>query len=223
MVTKIKLTTSDGINIAANYLEPNNPKGYLVLAHMMPATKESWNDFMRGAEGAGYASLAFDLRGHGESDDGPEGYKKFNDAEHQSSLADVAAAVNWLRARGASDIYDIYLIGASIGANLVLKYLGQDPKIKSAVLLSPGLNYRGLESRPLIKKVADSQRVMLVGAKDDGRSSGNAAEMAKALFKDLPEKQGELLLYERGGHGTDLFKASEGPNLETEILKFISS
>ena len=62
------LKTSDSINLCYEWRSVKNPKGYLVLLHMMPATKESWDTFAKKMQREGYASVAIDLRGHGESD-----------------------------------------------------------------------------------------------------------------------------------------------------------
>ncbi len=41
----INLIASDNVKIAANLFEVSRPKGWLILIHMMPATKESWDEF----------------------------------------------------------------------------------------------------------------------------------------------------------------------------------
>ena len=43
-MNKIFLSTKDNIKIAADLYEVENPAGWLVLVHMMPATKESWTE-----------------------------------------------------------------------------------------------------------------------------------------------------------------------------------
>ena len=40
-------TTKDNVKIAYKLYEVSQPKGYLLLAHMMPATKESWDEFAK--------------------------------------------------------------------------------------------------------------------------------------------------------------------------------
>ena len=64
---KIFLTTKDGVKIVANLYPAELPMGWIVFSHMMPAAKESWNDLAEQFCGAGYESVAVDLRGHGES------------------------------------------------------------------------------------------------------------------------------------------------------------
>ena len=78
---RVVLTTSGAVTIVGNYYKGSADRGAL-LVHMMPATKESWGAFARVLEKQGYHVLAIDMRGHGESDGGPVGYKNFSDEEH---------------------------------------------------------------------------------------------------------------------------------------------
>lgn len=116
------LKTIDNKKIAANLYKVENPKGWLILIHMMPAAKESWKKFAEEMRESGYESLAIDLRGHGESEGGPDGYQKFSDEEHQNGIYDLEAAWEFLKSAGAKP-EKTALIGASIGANLALEFI----------------------------------------------------------------------------------------------------
>lgn len=218
---KIFLTTKDGIKIVANFYGVENPVGWCVLIHMMPATKESWNDFAIELQSHGYESLAIDLRGHGESEAGSNGYFDFSDEEHQKSILDLEAAVDYLVKEKSAKPENIIIMGASIGANLALQYIVNPPAGgKTAVLFSPGLNYRGIETEPLVKNLKAGQKVFFISAKDDKRSGENNVEMNQKLYDLMPagvEKQ--IKIYETGGHGTDILKVH--PELEKLIIEFI--
>jgi len=204
-IKKIFIITSDKVNISANLYTANNPIGWCVLIHMMPAVKESWRDFAIELQKHNYESLAIDLRGHGESDGGPNDYLDFSDEEHQKSILDLSVAVDYLiKERGATPD-KIILIGASIGANLALQYIKEHPEFKTAVLFSPGLNYKGIETEPMVKNLKSEQKVFFISSKDDERSGGNNAEMNQKLF-DLTsaEVKKQIKIYETGGHGTDI-------------------
>jgi len=191
--------------------------------HMMPATKESWRTFAETMQGRGYTSLAIDLRGHGQSEDGPDGYKSFSDRVHQKSIHDLDAAVRFLEEQGAT-ADRIILIGASIGANVSLKYLVKNPEYKKAVLLSPGLNYRGLQGEVLAKKLRSDQRLLIVASRDDERPDGNAAEFAQTVFEALPGKEASsLIIYGAGGHGTELLAIEGEESVLAKILPFIKT
>jgi predicted alpha/beta superfamily hydrolase len=59
-----------------------------------------------------------------------------------------------------------FLIGASIGANLSFQFLSENPQVKAIVLLSPGLNYRGviLEN---FKKEGLGEKIFVISSLDD--------------------------------------------------------
>jgi|SRR3989344_4786945 len=213
------LITKDGKRIAFTYYSAVNPVGWIIYAHMMPATKESWDGLARSFSAIGYEGIAVDLRGHGNSDGGAEGYQNFSDEEHQKSIYDIEGAVEYLKGRGA-DPGRITLIGASIGANLVLKYIVENSDFKKAVLLSAGLNYKGIEAVPLARMLREGQSVMLVASRDDGRTGGNNAEQNRAIFDAMPEGVNKKLqIYDEGGHGTALLGAHA--DLQSLIIRFM--
>ena len=105
MPERVNLKTADGVNIAGDHHKgPTGGPGVLLL-HMMPATKERWGGFASKLNGAGFGALAIDLRGHGESDGGPDGFRDFSDEDHQKSIMDARAAVDFQIAEGHSKIF----------------------------------------------------------------------------------------------------------------------
>jgi len=215
---KIYLTTKDGVKIAANLYPVENPVGWLVLVHMMPATKESWRTWAEELTNQGYESIAIDLRGHGESDGGPNGYLNFSDSQHQKSILDLEAAADYLIKEQGATPEKISFIGASIGANLSLEYISEHPEFKSAVLLSAGLDYRGIKTEPLVKNLKAGQKVFFVSAQDD---NGNAQENQK-LDELVPAGvENKKQIYPSGGHGTDILKNQ--PELKNLIYEFIKT
>ncbi len=229
---KIFLTTRDEMKIAADLYRVENPVGWLVLVHMMPATKESWINLAKEFQKIGYESIAIDLRGHGESEGGPEGFLKFSDSEHQKSVLDLEAAVKYLMESRQATSDKIIFIGASIGANLSLQYLAEHSEYKTAVLLSPGLNYRGIKTEPFVQKLASEQqaftsgfgnpkapiRIFFVSAENDGDN----AEQNKKLYDLIPSNSGiekKIQIYQVGGHGTDILENQ--PELKSLIIDFI--
>ena len=114
----------------------------------------------------------------------------------------------------------VAIVGASIGANLALQYQAEHSEMKAAVLLSAGLNYRGVETEPLTVRVLPEQSVFLVGAKGDIRSSGGScADAASILFNILPARDKKLKVFDGPEHGTDLFTAH--PELMDEIVNWL--
>jgi alpha-beta hydrolase superfamily lysophospholipase len=214
---RIALATSDGIRVIGDYYPSQNGKGALLL-HMMPATRASWREFALELQRKGYHVLALDLRGHGESDGGPERYQGFADREHQASIHDVEAGTSFLKSKGVLE-EQLVLAGASIGANLALQYMAEHSNVRQAVLLSAGLNYRGIETLPMVSKLKSGQRVFFATSLDD-RVTGNA-QMNKEGYETVPSGvDKKLTTYQHAGHGTDML-GKEPPDLATEIINWL--
>ena len=220
---KVIFKTKDGVEIYGFYTESENWSAPAVLLlHMMPAVKESWSEFQEKLREAGFQSLAIDLRGHGESvwkNGGRIDYKDFTDAEQQEKILDVEAATRFLAEQGVGS-GRIAIVGASIGANLALQYQADHSEIKATVLLSAGLNYRGVETEPSAKRILPEQSVFLSGAKEDVRSSGaSCADAANVLYDLLSSKNKKIAVFEGKEHGTDLFIAH--PEMMDNIIKWL--
>lgn len=200
MSERVELKTQDGVQIIGDYYPAESSRGILLL-HMMPADRKSWTAFAAKLQAAGFQALAIDLRGHGESEGGPDGYKKFSDAEHQASQLDVEAGAEFLKSKGVTELH---LAGASIGANLALKYLSERSEARSAILLSPGLDYRGVLTAPALEKISPTQGIYLAAAEDDGYSRDTVAELSRKIIQD---NRHMLKVFKSGGHGTRLFEA----------------
>ena len=221
---KFFLTAKDGVKIAANLYPAESPRGWIVFSHMMPAAKESWNDLAEWFCGAGYENVAIDLRGHGESMSGGLtrrlNYQKFSDAEHQKSILDLEAAVDFLIKERKAAADKISFIGASIGANLSLQYISEHQEFKTTVLLSPGLNYRGIKTELLARNLKAGQKVFFISSRDDRNTENNAEENQK-LYDLIPAgAEKKIQIYETGGHGTGILKTQ--PELANLIKDFIS-
>ncbi|MFA4890098.1 MAG: alpha/beta fold hydrolase [Candidatus Paceibacterota bacterium] len=209
MPQRVNLKTSDNINIAGDYYptkEKNAPA--IILLHMMPATKESWKDFAEKLNNTSFQCLAIDLRGHGES----EGNRNY-----QASIKDVEAAADFFVSNGVL-LENIFLCGASIGANLALQFQSEHLEIKASVLLSPGLDYQGMQTEPAAEKITENQAVFLAAG---GESDEYSTETAKILFNMLKSKNKKLKVLENAGHGTDIFDSN--PSLANEIILWIQS
>src|SRR3989344_5867045 len=201
---RMQLTTKDGVVLYGIFVPAlNNPPvggaPAIVLLHMMPAVKESWAAFQAVGSQAGFQSLAIDLRGHGESimKEGQKiDYRRFTDEEHQEKIHDTEAAVRFFLGRGVP-LSSVALAGASIGANLALAYQAEHGEVKASVLLSPGLDYRGIKTEPFVRTLGQEQSVFLAATKGDmSRSASSCGDMAQALFNALKSKNKKIKIFD---------------------------
>ena len=216
MVEQIKLKTSDGVEIAGDYYGIGDAAApAVVLTHMMPSNRESWRDFAFALNRVGFQCLAIDLRGHGESEGGPDGYREFGDEGHMAGIKDVESAADFFVSNGVLP-EKISLAGASIGANLSLQFQSEHPETKASVLLSPGLDYYGINTEAAAKKIREDQAVFLCAG---GENDEYSTETARKLFDILKSKNKRIKIFQNAGHGTTIF--SEEPGLMDEIIGWL--
>jgi pimeloyl-ACP methyl ester carboxylesterase len=150
--------------------------------------------------------LALDLRGHGASRrknlDSLD-FRTMPVNEFDKYPSDVRLIVTKL-ARSPKykvDTSSLTIIGASIGANTAALLTEQMPYIKRLILLSPGLNYKGLEPADAI--MTFKGKILLVASQGDAYSYNSVREMA-ALNPD----HCTLMIFEGDAHGTDIINDS---------------
>ncbi len=230
MSQRVTFQTTDGVTIVGDWIAGDASKPVALMLHMMPADRTSWRGLSQKLSAVGISSLAIDLRGHGESTchispdqdklfpersrGGTLNYKTFTDADHQASRLDVDAALAWLEVKGY-DAIRVVMIGASIGANLAIDAAARYPEIKKVVMLSGGLNYRGVQTDVAANQLRADQRVLLAASSDDEHGS---FESHRALTKILGNRA-TVYEFESAGHGTTMF--SREPKLLDDIVAWL--
>lgn len=203
---RVNFKTMDDVTIVGNWVTAPTTLGAVILLHTMPETRKSWLTFQNILAKRGLASLAIDLRGHGESLDGPGGFKidyqRFTDGEHQSSLFDALAAVEWIKSRG-HEIGRIAVVGASIGANLAVQLLREEPQLKGAGLLSAGKNYRGLNAVADVVEILPEQSLWITASETDDPDSFKDSQDILAAASSA---QKEFVPAKDAGHGTKILE-----------------
>ncbi len=123
----LTLRTADGIDLAADaWLTPEPATSAVVLVHGFTAHRRDPSVVAMAHElrAAGHAVVAYDMRGHGES----QGLCTLGDRE----ALDVAAAT--VAARDLAP--RVVVVGASLGAIAVLRYAVDDPDLAGVVTVS---------------------------------------------------------------------------------------
>jgi len=202
---KVNLTTEDDVNIIARHYKQDSNKG-IILIHMYGKDRESWNSFAKELQNLKYNVISLDLRGHGESD---LDLNLFQEKDFNNMVKDVEAAHKYLE---DNNIFQISIIGASIGANIALNYAAQEPKIQKIVLLSPGLNYKGIKTGEAIKQY--NRPLLIITGKQDTYSR----ESSEKLYNASPSKK-ELKIYDTTQHGTNII--NKIPSSKELVKEFI--
>lgn len=192
---EVSFRTNDGVTIAGTLFLSGRPGPGIILVHALSRTREDWRGVAERLADAGFVALAFDLRGHGASGPLPEGA----DLQQLTPMtADLSAARAFLASRREVVPNRIGIAGASIGANLAILLAANDPTVRSLVLLSPGIDYRGLRPEAAFRKYGD-RPAMLVASQEDSYSTNSARELAAAG----PGSR-DLRILNGAGHGTNM-------------------
>lgn len=184
----------------------------IILLHQRGKDKSSWGDFPDKLVAEGFAVLALDFRGHGQTT-GPGGQpvplNALTDNDYQAMLNDIGAAHAYLAQQPGVDPDRVGLIGGSIGANLALLYAAQDRRVRTVVALSPGLNYKSLQPLTVIKPL-DKRPLFLIATQGDKYSVECIDALEQAAVKDAPVSK---RLFSGSAHGTEILAAQPGLDL----------
>lgn len=185
-IKTLRLMTADDVSISAAYYPVAAEQApALLLIHGFGQSRDEWNAFAPLLQRNGIAVLSLDLRGHGQSNRrvtarGPQlvDFNNFTAADYPAMLLDVNAGMDWLLEQPGINPKRIGLIGAGIGANLALRYATVNEDIAALLLLSPGINYRGIRTDDAIKKLGPIPLRIVVAQQD-----AFAYETAKVLVQ----------------------------------------
>ncbi|MEU6559378.1 alpha/beta hydrolase [Nocardia nova] len=108
----------------------------VVLGHGLGGVR-AWrlDEFARAFQDAGYACLAFDYRGFGDSDGTPRQV-----VDPSMLLEDWRAAVGYARSRPEVDPNRVVLFGTSFGGGHVTQIAAEDPRIAAVIAQCPFLD-----------------------------------------------------------------------------------
>jgi len=138
--------TFDLVRLHASFELPTGvpaPIPAVLLLHGFGEDRSVWDSFRKQLLERGWAVMALDLRGHGESKTKNQ-RPLTSDASWRSSShdfpLDLDPALAWLKAQPRLDSRKIVVIGYDVGANLALLAAGKFPEVRTIIAVKPNLN-----------------------------------------------------------------------------------
>jgi dienelactone hydrolase len=163
---------------------PGSPPPWraMVILHGAGSRKENHGDFGRACAASGWAALAYDQRGHGESED----------SMSPEALADVGRMARFLAASDGVDPARVCVRGSSMGGFMAIQAAATSDLIAGAIAICPaGAQHltRGLRSDELRMRI------------DPAGASALTAWLAEHDLRQAVELMGSkplLLIHARG-------------------------
>lgn len=176
----------------------------VVLAHMFPADRSSWDRLAELLAEQGYRVLNFDFRGFGDSP---------GNRDLSMLGQDVLAAVEEVRRRGAGRIV---VIGASMGGTAALVAASR-AELDGVITLSAPSTFMGIAALPEVVQAVDEPKLFIAAQGD-----GQAAATAQGFYYDAPGAK-RLEIVNGSEHGTELLEGGQAEVVRRLILDFLAT
>jgi len=144
--TSIEIQTTDFVQLKGGFELPKAvpaPIPAVLLLHGYGEDRRAWDRFRTQLLAQGWAVLALDLRGHGESKTKNrrpiEALPEWRSSPHDFAQ-DIDPALDWMKRQPRVDSKKIVIIGYDIGANLALMSSGKYPEVRTIVAIKPVLD-----------------------------------------------------------------------------------
>ena len=129
---------ADGVGLVGDLQAPspgNRAPGLVFTGPFTGVRDQVTGLYAKRLAAAGYVTLAFDHRSFGESQGQPRRHE-----DPQGKLADLRAAVSFLRARPEVDPERIGAVGICLGGGYALRFAAFDPRVKAFAGIAGGYN-----------------------------------------------------------------------------------
>ena len=218
-MTEISFATQDGVTIFGSWILPmadgkTQKRPVVILLHDYGVTRRDWGMFIPALVQQGYNVLAFDLRGHGQSQKAGGGTMPSVPELMQTGVLDVQGALKWLKTQKHADTKRVALIGVGVGGDLAYLAAGaMAKKLRATVVISPSYatvldgTFEGAKARAVL---------FCVSAEYQQGTEMLAAETLANFTRD-PKK---VILYQSAAHGLALFY--KHPEITRDILGWIA-
>jgi pimeloyl-ACP methyl ester carboxylesterase len=205
----VTIECDDGYKLAADYLKRlrfNARMAGVIFIHSEEAERHEFYPLTFMNAGRGFATLAPDLRGHGENPETkgnpPKTVRDLEPADWAMMLSDLHNVISHMAMKNEVDGGRLALVGSRLGANLAIRTAAEPwaASIMCVIAVSPGLDIHGVKTVDAAARIPAGCRVYLAAGMEDTESS-TAANALYAAMK-CPK---ELFMAEGNGRGAMLF------------------
>lgn len=224
MKKEIKAVSTDGFNISATLTYPKvkNKKNYstVILLHSLGYNSQWWENLPKELLDKGYAVLAIDLRGHGESIYNVKlaktSWKNLKNTAYAKYPQDIIAVINKVKEENTKlKFFDSYaVVGADIGAAagvIAVDNLGVYPK--TFIMISPIVKAKGLYI-PVSMAHLDGVDFLSISGTGDIMSKDAEAYLMKFA-------QNEFITFTSDSKSTGMLMLKNDPGLSKMLAEWI--
>lgn len=208
--TPAVVQTADGLSLEASLTVPAKARRGVLFVHQGGRNRADWDSLAAAFARDGVMTLSFDLRGHGSQAGSPPA--ELGPADYQAMQGDVAAALAVLARNGAERVA---IVGSELGANLAINAAVADPSVVSVVMLSPGVELKGIIAIDAVQRFG-ARSLALVASADD--MAGDRAVAALAAKAQGPH---DVMRLENAGRGVKMLMRD--PSLEGWIVGWVGA
>lgn len=188
----VEVAAADGLTLIGDYYAAGDEAAPAVLLmHMYGSERGAWNPVIPTLSEAGYAVLAVDLRGFGDTG---------GDEDFVAAQGDVQTWLDWLRQQPGVRPDAVSIMGASVGANLALVGCANDEACVTAIALSPGLDFYNVMPEMAVSEGLRRRAVLLVASHGDTESAEGVRQMTASARGEINTR-----IFAGVAHGTSLF------------------
>ena len=204
------------VSLTATYTSPAKaaaPAPMAILVHDFDEDRLSMAPLAGQLAVAGFAVLALDMRGHGDSVAGGESEREKPDRDEiRKWPTDIEAAYIWLSRQSQVDPARFIIVGAGAGAAAAIDYTAKDPSVDAIIVANP---------RPAdLPKTCPATAAKCIGRKLLVVSDVEDKPAMEPLTKALPGSTTMVLPAAAGQdqHGARMFAAAG--EIQSALLRF---
>ena len=215
-ISAVSFPSNDGVEVSALFgtAQADQLLPVVILLHDLGGGKADWlnntGTYVALLE-RGYAVLAIDMRGHGQTPL-PDDRQVLELVDLELSFLDVHAALVWLPSQSQVDVSRIAVVGTGSGGNVAYVSSGRMPDlIKTGVSLSPGL-WGASSMEPLVtgaglESFAPRSMLFMAGDQDQIESGDvilSYADFARNLEAQTAAPKRLRIFSDSADHGFEL-------------------